>query len=186
MAKTATCLYDTEAQAANIVHRLEDAGISDASICMFTPTENNRYWEGTDRLYAGASGDTGDRIVSYLTGNGVPDSDARAYAEGVRRGNALVAVRCDNDEADRVIDILDDDGVLDIDERQAAWRSEGWSGYGADTLERRDPPARWPRGRPTRWPAHVAPTRWRQPGRPIAWRAPVAPIPWPALAEARP
>ncbi|NBJ13476.1 DUF2382 domain-containing protein [Microvirga sp. SYSU G3D207] len=61
----------------------------------------------------------------------MPRSDAHAYAEGVRRGNALVAVECDDDEVDRVVDILDDDGVLDLDEQQTSWRSEGWRGYDA-------------------------------------------------------
>ena len=32
-------------------------------------------------------------------------------------------------EADRVVSILDSEGVLDLDERQAAWRSEGWQGH---------------------------------------------------------
>ncbi|MBJ6124411.1 YsnF/AvaK domain-containing protein [Microvirga sp. BT325] len=65
----------------------------------------------------------------------MPRDDARAYAEGVRRGHALIAVRCDDDETDRVVDILDDDDVLDIDERQSAWRSEGWSHQGSGATD---------------------------------------------------
>ncbi|MBM1169810.1 YsnF/AvaK domain-containing protein [Microvirga arabica] len=65
----------------------------------------------------------------------MPHDDARAYAEGVRRGHALIAVRCDDDEVDRVVDILDDDDVLDLDERQDAWRSEGWNHQGSGVAD---------------------------------------------------
>jgi len=42
-----------------------------------------------------------------------------------------VAVRCDDNEVDWVVDLLDNDNVLDLDERQEAWRSEGWRDYGS-------------------------------------------------------
>jgi uncharacterized protein (TIGR02271 family) len=58
----------------------------------------------------------------------VDENDAHAYAEGVRRGGALVTVRASEDQVDRVVDILDDDGTVDLEEREQSWRSEGWSG----------------------------------------------------------
>jgi uncharacterized protein (TIGR02271 family) len=67
-------------------------------------------------------------VADYLERNGVPSSDARALAEGVRRGHALVVVRCDDHEADPVVSILDGNDTLDLDERQTSWRSEGWTG----------------------------------------------------------
>jgi uncharacterized protein (TIGR02271 family) len=58
----------------------------------------------------------------------VDESDAHTYAEGVRRGGTLVTVRADQSLADRVIDILDDEGTVNLDEREASWRQEGWTG----------------------------------------------------------
>lgn len=135
MAKTVTCLFNSETQASSIVSRLEDAGIGRGKICLFSNTGNNRFWEGTSGYDAGSSGMSHDRVEQYLRDNGVPHDDARAYAEGVRRGHALVAVRCDDDEVDEVVSILDNDEALDLDERQSAWRSEGWSDYGSGVAD---------------------------------------------------
>ena len=109
MTKTVTCLYRDRSTADAVVSRLEQAGIS----------------RGTIDVYSNASAD----LIDDLEDAGVPRSDAHAYAEGVRRGNSLVAVECGDGEADRVVSILDSEGVLDLDERQAAWRSEGWQGH---------------------------------------------------------
>ena len=113
MSKTVTCLYQDQQKASEIVSRLEQAGISRGDISFYsTPSDN---------------------LIDDLENDGVPRTDAHAYAEGVRRGGSLVAVECDDDEVDQVIDILDDDGVLDLDEQETSWRSEGWQGYDAST-----------------------------------------------------
>jgi uncharacterized protein (TIGR02271 family) len=127
MAKTVTCLFGSDSQASSIVSQLEQSGISQGKICLFNSSGDNRFWEGTSSFDESSSGSHHDRVEHYLINNGVPRDDARAYAEGVRRGHALIAVRCDDDEVDRVVDILDGDDVLDLDERQDAWRSEGWN-----------------------------------------------------------
>jgi uncharacterized protein (TIGR02271 family) len=127
MAKTVTCLFGSDSQASSMVRELEQSGISQGQICLFTNSGDNRFWDSTSGFDNDSSGSHHDRVENYLTTNGVPRDDARAYAEGVRRGHALIAVRCDDDEVDRVVDILDGDDVLDLDERQEAWRSEGWS-----------------------------------------------------------
>jgi uncharacterized protein (TIGR02271 family) len=113
MSKTITCLYQDQQKASEIVSRLEEAGIARGDISFYsTPSDN---------------------LIDDLENDGLPRTDAHAYAEGVRRGGSLVAVECDDDEVDRVIDILDDDGILDLDEQQTSWRSEGWQGYDAST-----------------------------------------------------
>src|SRR3954468_4597082 len=58
-----------------------------------------------------------------LVGAGVDENDANAYAEGVRRGGALVTVRSSETMVDRIVDILDDDGTVDLDQRTDSWRS---------------------------------------------------------------
>lgn len=131
MAKTVTCLYGSDSQASAVARELEQSGISQGKICVFTNSGSDRFWDDANSFDESSGESHHDRVERYLVTNGVPQDDARAYAEGVRRGHALIAVRCDDDEADRVVDILDTDDVLDIDERQDAWRSEGWSDYGS-------------------------------------------------------
>jgi len=116
MAKTVTSLFQSQSQASSVVRRLEEAGISFGDISMFTEGGTDRLWSsGTGTGYdKGVSGP--DRLASYLEHNGVPTSDAHAFAEGVRRGNTLVAVRCDDDEVDEVVSILDGNETLDLDE----------------------------------------------------------------------
>jgi uncharacterized protein (TIGR02271 family) len=114
MTKTVTSLFHDQHTANATVSRLEQAGISRGNITVYSGTS-------TDLSYA-------------LPDLGVPSSDAHAYAEGVRRGGSLVAVRCDEGEVDQVIDILDgDEGILDLDEQQSSWRSEGWQGHERST-----------------------------------------------------
>jgi uncharacterized protein (TIGR02271 family) len=67
-------------------------------------------------------------LAGSLVDVGVDENDAHAYAEGVRRGGALVTVRASETDVSRIVDILDDEGTVDLDERQSSWRTEGWSG----------------------------------------------------------
>jgi hypothetical protein len=76
-------------------------------------------------LAAGAA--TGG-LVGALVDAGLPENEAHAYAEGVRRGATMVSVRVDEAQAQRALDILDDEGTINMDQRTAQWRTEGWSG----------------------------------------------------------
>src|SRR5215207_4618317 len=88
-------------------------------------------WLASTLVGAGAgaaAGAASGGLLGALTGAGVDERDAHTYAEGVRRGGTLVTVRADQSMADRVIDILDDEGTVNLDEREASWRQEGWTG----------------------------------------------------------
>jgi uncharacterized protein (TIGR02271 family) len=63
----------------------------------------------------------------------VPDEDRYAYAEGIRRGGALVSAEVDEGALDHAMNILEHQGAVDIDAQEAEWRKSGWSGYQADT-----------------------------------------------------
>ena len=80
---------------------------------------------------AGIGAATGG-IIGALTETGVPEEAARHYAEGIRRGDVLIAVRAEGARADRAARILDDNGAIDIDDRVSGWRSRGWTGFDPD------------------------------------------------------
>lgn len=58
-------------------------------------------------------------VIGALTGMNIPENDAHYYAEGIRRGGALVVVRTDDEHAGRAVDILNSQGaVIQRDESQ--------------------------------------------------------------------
>lgn len=71
-------------------------------------------------------------LLGALVGMGIPEEDAHAYAEGVRRGGTLVTVAADDAQAGPVSDILNRHGAVDVDTRAAEWRGRGWGGFRHD------------------------------------------------------
>lgn len=86
---------------------------------------------GTTALGAGIGAAAGG-LLGALVGAGVPEEDAHIYAEGIRRGNALVMARVNDTMVDTTIDIMDRHNVVDIDERAQSYRDTGWSGFDAN------------------------------------------------------
>jgi len=82
---------------------------------------------------AGAGlGATAGGIIGALTDLGVPEEEAHAYAEGVRRGGVLIAVDTDDQRADRAAEIMERAGAIDVDERATHWRQSGWTRFDPD------------------------------------------------------
>src|SRR5436190_20270071 len=81
---------------------------------------------------AGFSGDDIDMsggLLSELVMRGVPEEDAHAFAEGVRRGGAIVCVRTDDEEeAAEAAELMSGHGALDIDACTSGWKHAGWGG----------------------------------------------------------
>jgi len=70
-------------------------------------------------------------VVAGLIKSGLPEEDAQYYAEGVRRGGALVTVTGPEDMARKAYEIMNRNNAVNIDERVATWRQSGWKGYDA-------------------------------------------------------
>ncbi len=70
----------------------------------------------------------GAHLVETLADLGVPYDEAFAYAEGVRRGGALVVVESSDERAERGMAILQRLHPVNIHERTAQWQQEGWTG----------------------------------------------------------
>jgi hypothetical protein len=81
-------------------------------------------------LVAGAAyGGLAGGIIGTLISKGVPEDQAHAYAEGVRRGGTLITVHAEDDKlAPRAERLLKCQGAVDIEERARQWKSEGWNG----------------------------------------------------------
>lgn len=83
-------------------------------------------WLAATVVGAGAGAVAGG-LVGGLIGSGVAESDAHAYAEGVKRGGTLVNVRVPEGDLPRIQAALDR-GSYALPGRTAQWRAEGWSG----------------------------------------------------------
>lgn len=70
-----------------------------------------------------------DGFIAGLCRGGVPEHEAHAYAEGVRRGGAVLAVAADDDaDANQAAIVMSRNGALDIEKCADGWKRRGWSG----------------------------------------------------------
>jgi hypothetical protein len=78
-----------------------------------------------DAGFSGEDIDMQGGLIAELAARGVPDDDAQIYAEGVRRGGAIVCVRTeDDDEAAEAAEIMHSHAVVDIDACAPAWSGQ--------------------------------------------------------------
>lgn len=86
---------------------------------------------GAGAVIGAATGAISGGLLGALVEAGVPDEHAHVYAEGVRRGGALVTVTADEARSASVADHLRRHGAVDIDERGTTWRQRGWDRFDA-------------------------------------------------------
>jgi hypothetical protein len=77
---------------------------------------------------AAAAGFAGG-LVGALKEEGLTDEDAQVCAEAVRRGGAVISVRCEGSESLRIRDVLERHGGVDPEERGQVYREAGWIGF---------------------------------------------------------
>jgi hypothetical protein len=78
-------------------------------------------------LLAGAlAGGVAGGIVGALVGLGIPEEEARVYAEGVRRGGTLVVLQTEDNRVDEAQRIMERYNPVNIEHRAERWREEGW------------------------------------------------------------
>jgi len=68
-------------------------------------------------------------LVRVLECNMVPEADAHAYTEGVRRRGILVIVRAERATSSRALFILEKYCPVDILDLAAQWRRAGWTRF---------------------------------------------------------
>ena len=84
-------------------------------------------WLASTLAGAAAGGLTGG-VVGALTQAGVNKEDADTYAEGLRRGGAVVSARVPDADAVRLQGAMDRSAV-NVSERSAAYRQAGWKSF---------------------------------------------------------
>jgi hypothetical protein len=68
-------------------------------------------------------------IIGLLKDHGVSEEQAEFYAEGVRRGGALVTVHGVEGKREKAArKILDQSGAIEIEQLADEWRATGWDG----------------------------------------------------------
>jgi uncharacterized protein (TIGR02271 family) len=102
MAKTLVALYATMAEAEQVVQDLAQHDFSHSDIRLITQNGAGHPSTAThaERLTAG------NDVPEQLTELGVPEHEARTYAEGVRQGEVLVVVHASDTEAERGVEIM--------------------------------------------------------------------------------
>jgi len=79
---------------------------------------------------AGAvAGGVAGGLLGALVSAGIPKEEAQYYAEGVRRGGALVSVTADDTRIAQAQRILEQHHPVNIQNRVDQWRQSGWKGY---------------------------------------------------------
>ena len=122
--RTITAFFDSREAAQKATDDLVAAGVPQQHIRL---TEGGTASATTETPRATADKGIWDELKDLF----LPDEDRYAYSEGLSRGGYLLAVRVEEGTYNRAMEILDTDGAVDMDEREAGWRSQGWTGYQA-------------------------------------------------------
>lgn len=68
-------------------------------------------------------------FIGIMKDHGISEDEAQFYAEGVKRGGALVTVHgVDEDREAAAQKILNREGAIEVEELADEWRQSGWSG----------------------------------------------------------
>ena len=120
MKQTVTSFYDSREYANNAVLLLQQVGIPATDIDLSPETASSDHPRSDTRPSAGFWAS-----IDNMFGN---TADHATYTEGVRRGAIMLTAHVDDENVDEAIDILEQHGSVDLNERETAWRNEGWTG----------------------------------------------------------
>jgi uncharacterized membrane protein len=80
-------------------------------------------------FFGAAAGTVAGGFIGAFADWGIRDQEAHLYAEGVRRGGALVAVKAEGGDRIRASELMNRHNPIDIEQRAVQWRKEGWKGF---------------------------------------------------------
>lgn len=132
--KTVIGLFDAYAQAQDTVTALKMTGIASDDISVITSQSEAERLDQAKSAEAGeATGfnyvfNSAKGLLSGLIGADVVEDHAHVYAESVKRGGVLLAVRIHDDREGEVKRILARFDAIDADDRRRLYLDEGWRG----------------------------------------------------------
>jgi stress response protein YsnF len=131
MTQTITAMYDDQAQAQAAQAKLVAAGFPQSSIRLTAGASTTT----TEAQRAGSYDHTRDEggFWASLKDAFMPEEDRYTYSEGLSRGSTLLTATVEDSRVDAAMDILEEHGSVNLDDREATWRKEGWSGYTGGT-----------------------------------------------------
>lgn len=152
MAKTVIDLFDDLPTALDVAHALIDHGFGRADISLIARQDRAAepgqasVWVprilavpgigpvlAAGPLAAALSGTVGEvageGLLRVLQERDVPADEVPVFAEGVRRGGALVAVDTDETRAEQAREVISRYTTVDLVAQAAQWRQEGWIGF---------------------------------------------------------
>lgn len=113
-------MFETFARARMARNHLLQEGLAVADMDILSrdagPGYANMEYDRSDEGYWGA-------IKRFF----MPEQHAHGYAEGLRRGQAMLVVRPPAGRRERVEQILESHDPIDIEAQEAAWRHAGWT-----------------------------------------------------------
>lgn len=125
-----TAFFDSRADANKAIEELVRAGIPRTSVKLMPETETS---SGSTTRDSYDSNRDEKGFWASLGELFLPDEDRYTYAEAMHRGSIMVSANVEAAHAERAEDILEKYGTVDIEEREASWRKEGWSGHSPAT-----------------------------------------------------
>lgn len=130
MNRTITGMFDSRPEAERAVeHLVQQLGIDRAQVQVHAA--------GTENVTAGTTGQRSEDnhgFLASLRDMFLPDEDRASYTEGVRRGGILVTAEVPEARLEDAFDAFERNGAVDLDEREAMWKQEGWTGYAGDAV----------------------------------------------------
>lgn len=113
MPRIVAALFETPAQAENALHALLESGVARDRISVIGIDRGREISSISGFRDLSAS----DERSPEAPGLSLPDDDRRLFAEGLRRGGALVMARIDGDDLADAVNILDMFDPVDLDRR---------------------------------------------------------------------
>ncbi len=138
MSKLAIGMFDAVTTAESAVEALEELGFKPEEVELVSSREDfeagpplgpldasrSESSLGTGAGVAHATFHAG--LIRALSAMGMAQHEAEDYAEGVRRGAALVLVKTNDDRADDAAELMDRNGACQVEDRVAQCTSKGW------------------------------------------------------------
>ncbi|TXN22185.1 DUF2382 domain-containing protein [Methylobacterium sp. WL30] len=121
MTQTITAMYDTYPEATAAKAKLVALGIPEVGVRILSGNE-----AGTADTTTHEEGMWGSLKEFFM-----PEEDRHLHAEGLHRGGTMLTATVEDGYAEQTYDILEEHGSVDMDEREASWRKDGWSGQAA-------------------------------------------------------